>query len=234
MAQSYYVNVESTGGGGSGIGYRRIIPSQYTSYRTGDTGWHTQNGTFDYSSDSTCVSYTQDLDYTTYGADGFYRLKYNNTFGNTYRFTNDIGNPPDVGNAGFSAGGFSGATDAYVIDHLTGVGYYVRDLGVFVNSWNNAIDAVVTSSALGYSDWFPLTIEHGESVINSLYSYVSNNNIFYYIDVVGVPFNFFWYGDTIERASTNAYYHRVAQSVIDFGVKTGLSSATMLIARNHY
>lgn len=232
--KNYYVNVVSGGTPPSGIGYRRVIPSQFNSYRVGDTGWHTQNGTFDYSGDTTCVAYIQDLDYLTYGVDGFYRLKFNNAFGNTYRFTNDIGNPPNVGNAGFNVAGFAGATDAYVIDHLTGVGYYVLDLGVFSGSWNNAIDAVVASSALGYSDWFPLTIEHGESVINSEYSYVTNNNIFYYIDIVGVPFNFFWYGDTVERLSTNAYYHRAAQSVIDYGVKTGLSLATILIARNHY
>lgn len=236
MAQSYYVTVTSSGTTPSGIGYRRVIPSQYTSYRTGDTGWHTQNGTFDYSGDPTCVLYIQDLDYS-YGADSWYYLLHNNAFGSTNRFTTDIGTPASDGKASFTVADFTGATDAYVIDHLTGVGYYVLDLGVFVNSWNNAIDAVITANSVstaGFNDWFPLSIEHGESVINSEYSYIGVQNIFRYIDVVGVPYNFFWYGCTVERSSTQAYYHRAAQSVIDYGVKTGLSSATMLMARNHY
>ena len=233
MAQSYYATIKSGGSSPSGIGYRRVIPSQYISYRTGDTGWHTQNGTFDYSSDPTCVSYIQDLDLSL-GTAGWYRLLHNNAFGSKYRFTTDIGTPASDGNARFLQTDFVGATDAYVIDHLTGIGYYVLDLGNFINSWNNAIDAVAASSALGYSDWFPLTIEHGESVIRSDFSYIATSNIFYYIDRIGVPFNFFWYGCTVQRSSTNAYYHRAAQTVIDYGSKTGFNSITILMGRNHY
>ena len=124
MAQSYYVNVESTGGGAAptGIGYRRVIPQQYTSYRTGDTGWHLQNGTFDYTGDSSCVAYIQDLA-TTVSGSSFYELLHPNAFGNNLRFTNDIGNGPDVGNAGFSGAGFTGATPNYIIDHLTGLAF---------------------------------------------------------------------------------------------------------------
>ena len=235
MAQSYYATIKSGGSSPSGIGYRRILPMQYNSYRTGDTGYHYQLGTFDYSADSSCVNYIQDLDYSL-GAASFYFLANDNAFGNRNRFTNSIGGAASDNRAKWTAADFTGALNGYVIDHLTGVAYDVS-FDIFGN-WNTCIDSIVASSKHGYSDWYPISNQHVFSVINPRYLYYNNtsgqSNIYSYLNVLGTPQTLIWMGgDTREYSSSSAYRYRATNHM---GEILGKTAATMymFMARNHY
>lgn len=128
------------GSGPTNVIPNRIRPSlDQTIYRTGDLGYHYSIGTYDYNDPAGIV---QELDPAA-GADYYYRLKHDNAFGTRYRFTDDMGVEAPNGMLLFpndkTTPNSTGATPAYIIDHLTGLGY-VR-FPVAVNRiWEDAID----------------------------------------------------------------------------------------------
>lgn len=161
------------------IAYQR--PQQFvlgTSYLTGDQHWHLQNGTYNYTPPEVNAR-TASLDYTATESDvrsgTFYGpsgdgtdniaptyLNANNAFGNKYRFTDDEGNPANGTNGGeyrhvdWRGHSWTGTvTPNYVIDHLTGLGYYNALL--FSGS---AFNMDVTSDGLPWSGW----VTHVESL----------------------------------------------------------------------
>jgi len=101
-------------------------------------------------------------------------LKYNNAFGNKLRFTDTEGNGSDAtvgsniwAHVDWNAHSFTGATDNYVIDHLTGYGYSVTYLldGAKFNlstangqSWALWMAYIAGVTYLGYRDWIPLDL----------------------------------------------------------------------------
>ena len=131
----------------SGILFKTIIPTQYTSYRTGDEGWRVQNNWYDYTP-PTAPKVISELDYTS--SSFFNVLKSPLTVGsvtNTTRFV-DI-NGVQV---------FSAVNNAnlVVIDKLTGL-MYVRNIDTLRN-WNVTIDDAlaysITVNSILYDDWF--------------------------------------------------------------------------------
>jgi hypothetical protein len=119
----------------SGIAYQRPqITGATTSYRTGDDAWHLANGTYDYTPPTNPI-YLAELDTTA--LEPFKTLKNQNTFGNLERFTDDLGTQIYANN--------------YVIDHLTGLGYY--NSSPLTDIWDNCIDNANASTLLGFSDW---------------------------------------------------------------------------------
>jgi hypothetical protein len=241
MAQSYYANIKSAGVTPSGIIYQRVLPLQRTSYRTGDIGWHVQNGTFDYSGDITCGLYKQELDLTA-GVDYFYTLKHNNAFGNKNRFTTSIGTPASDGKSVFIPADFTGAINGYVIDHLTGMGYDILSNTNFGTSgtstgWNGAVDEGVASTFGGYTDWFMLGIEHYYSVVSTAISAYGTGNIFRYADLNGTPglaYNFIYTSATVPGVTTQASTVRQVNRSIENANKTGFLQIGALYGRNHY
>ena len=169
--------------------YQRIYPhSSYDSYTYGDTPWHIQTGSYNYNypSGNNITLVTLDLNAsesqvrsgTFYGptGDGSDRiyptlLTNNNQFGNKYRFTDDAGNKSDSTAAllyqhtDFNNHSFTGATDAYVIDHLHGIGFNIdyyqsgsafnmraSDGGV---TWETWMDYIANADFNGYTGWRP-------------------------------------------------------------------------------
>jgi hypothetical protein len=101
-------------------------------------------------------------------------LKHNNAFGNKLRFTDSLGRASDatVGSDRYAhvnwlGHSFSGgAIDKYVIDHLTGDGYYIKyvvDSGDYNltntavgKSWADWMTAIASFNLGGFTDWKPL------------------------------------------------------------------------------
>jgi len=130
------VSMGSGGASPSGIAYKRpTLTGQITSYSTGDDAWHLANGTYDYTPPIYPVSYAE-LDTTA--LDPHRTLVSDNTFGNTNRYT-DINGLQVYG-------------DNYIIDHLTGLGWY-RVVSATGTTWDTAISNAYASTTLGYSDW---------------------------------------------------------------------------------
>jgi hypothetical protein len=149
-----YNNAAGGGGGSapSGVLFKTIEPSRYTSFRTGDEGDRVQTGFFNYTPPSNPATIAE-LDYSI-GANFFYKLKNPlivNGVSSTTRFV-------DVN--GVQA--FSATQNANIafIDKLTGLMFTRFDLGS--STWNNAIDNALSYSivikTITYDDWFLPTI----------------------------------------------------------------------------
>jgi hypothetical protein len=228
------INVPSNCPAPDGIAYQRIQPfSQQTSYRVGDIAWHVNNGTFDFTH-PTNPSQIQSLD--RLDPDNHWRLKYNNAFGNKYRFTNSIGNPSTSGKLGFTSGNFAGALNWYVIDHLTGVAIYTANLGNFNSNWNGAIDAVHaqrSANFYGYNNWFPLTIEHYLSMGEDNPSGADFTGLLNGGVVSGFTATFSWLANTDGSLATNTYITWSARR-ISLQPKTSGSTITIYMCRHHF
>lgn len=228
------INVTSNCPAPSGILYSRIQPySQQTSYRVGDVAWHTNNGTFDYVN-PTNPAVIQCLDRPN--ADNFWRLKFNNAFGNKFRFTNSIGNPAATGKLGFVASDFTGSLSWYVIDHLTGIAYYTANLGNFNSNWAGAIDAVHarrSSAFYGFSDWFPMNIAHYLSIVEDNPSGPDLTGMFNGSVVSGFTNQFSWLSDTEGSATGNTYITWSGKRISSQS-KTAGSPISIYMCRNHY
>jgi hypothetical protein len=131
----------------SGVLFKTIEPSQYTSYRTGDEGWRVQNNWYDYTPPSNPKAVAE-LDYTqTNYVDVLKNPLIVNGVSNTHRFVNVFG-------ALFGTGGAGNNT--VVIDKLTGMAY-LNNAATILN-WNGAIDYALTYSitvhSINFSDWY--------------------------------------------------------------------------------
>lgn len=135
----------------SGIAYSlgRILHSgQKTVYRTGDEGTMFAAGFFDY---------TRPVYPTHYAEIGatFGTMAANNSFGNTLRFTDRAG----------SAAASSG--NRFVMDHLTGIEYYVLGTYLVAASWNAFVDAgVALNATLGETGWYSVPDRVLDSITN--------------------------------------------------------------------
>jgi hypothetical protein len=146
--------------GVTGIVYQRPQwGGQITSYADGDVGYSAANGAYNYNETgdvSACLDYT--------ALDPFYTLKFNNAFGNKYRFTTDDGTPASDGKADFILSDFSTATETYyVIDHLTGLGYMQGKVGMTIN-WASAM-AASNAYSNTYTGWRAISDGEINSVI---------------------------------------------------------------------
>ena len=201
----------SSGLSPSGIAYQRpILTGQTTSYRTGDDAWNLANNIYDYTPPIYPVSFAQ-LDNDSINP--FTTLSDNNAFGNTNRFTDD-------------SGGQTYSND-YVIDHLTGLGWYRIEQGTST-AWATAIDNASTSTQNSYNDWrIPNRFEQA-SILNHGFGVLLNY----------APFNItitaaLWTSTTALTDSTVAYT-LASNAVLGGQFKTFFVNYKYLLVRNHY
>jgi head-tail adaptor len=100
-------------------------------------------------------------------------LKDNNAFGNKLRFTDSLGRSSDAAvgsdlyaHTNWLGHSWAGAEPYYVIDHLTGDGYYVKYVvdsgdynltnGAVGKSWQDWMTAIPLLNLAGFNDWMPL------------------------------------------------------------------------------
>jgi hypothetical protein len=131
---------------------------QYTSYRTGDEGWRTQNSWFNFTPPAYPAAIAE-LDYSA-GANYFYLLKNNLRVGansNKFRFV-------DVD--GLQAFPSTLNKQLVVIDKLTGLMFQrTSNVTNAFSTWNLAIDNALAYSlavnGITYDDWYlPSMVEH--------------------------------------------------------------------------
>ena len=165
--------------GQSGIAYNRPLPTgQNVIYATDDDAWNAINNP--YPDAPAFPTHYPKLDYTA--GTPFINLINNNVFGNTDRFTDELG--------------LQDYTNDLVIDHLTGLMWYRIAPGA---DWATAVANADASTQGGFSDW---------RVPNSseLYS-ISDRRV---SNVLGyVPFGLtsinLWTSTTLPSTTTNAY-----------------------------
>jgi hypothetical protein len=163
------LTIEVPSGGGSPNGVLLQFPNsiQRTSYRTGDSGWLTQNGWFDYTPPTTPASISE-LDYTS--ANFNFVLKNNlivDGVSSKVRFV-------DVdGIQTFSA---TGNKNLLVIDKLTGIGIYRQQFTG--KDWNTHIDDAlalsVTIDSVVYDEWYMIPFSVFFKIFGGIYK---QNNI---------------------------------------------------------
>lgn len=220
--KNYYVNVESSGGvTPSGILYQRPNVTQRTSYRTGDTGWAYQNGYYDYSSDPTNPAVIQQLDYSD-TTNFWFKLKFDNAFGNKFRFTNSLGINSNV-NGRIIGMDFTGALNNYIIDNLSGWAFTAINAGASIN-WNNTIDNITNArntNYLGFNDWIPVSLAQ---------VYQSYSAHF----VTELPFisGAFYFGETNVNTTTNSW--RLVSSAVAASTKSTVTTSVYAFTRKHF
>lgn len=128
----------------SGIAYQRPkLTGQLTSYRIGDDAWRQINRPYNPAPTNPTHIATL-VDNVT--------LAQNNAFGNTFRFTDQSGNPafnyPILSNADI-------LTTNTAIDHYTGLEWGVRNAQNGNNKdWETAIDECLSLNIQGFDDWY--------------------------------------------------------------------------------
>jgi len=188
----------------SGVLFKTVEPSQYTSYRTGDEGWRVQNGWYDYTPPTNPKSVAE-LDYTS--ANFFYVLKNPlivNGVSSTTRFV-DVN-----GVQAFSA---IGNADLVVIDKLTGM-MYSRTNPNFPpsNFWDVVIDGALSYSivvnSITYDDWFLNSQNEWFNILNNFAS--TNGNV---DSLTGITL---YTGGQLITSTTNA--NNTGQAICNFPV----------------
>lgn len=139
-------------------------------------------------------------------------LNNNNSFGNTNRFTDDLGGQTYTSN--------------YVIDNYTGLAIFTTLLSSV--NWNDNIDAALASTSAGFSDWFAANLKQALSIAD--------------LSLIGIlnyaPFNFsvaLNVSTTSGEVTTNAFFIRQnthTSGLVDSGAKTG--SRSMILMRKHF
>ena len=133
----------------SGVALKYPIPSQYTSYANGDTGWRFQNNFYDYTPPLYPAN-TAELS-TISGSANFFRLKTPLTVAGV---TNDLRFVDINGIQAFSA---VGNANSVVIDKLTGL-MFTRNIPAPNQPWatviSDALSYSITLNSVVFSDWY--------------------------------------------------------------------------------
>ena len=154
--------------------------NQTTSYRTGDDG---------------------DLEMGI-GA-SFSTLSDNNIFGNTNRFTSELGNQTYTNN--------------FVLDHLTGLMWY--KVPNAVDTWNNAIDGCLAYAGGTFTDWFLPNINQHMTIISWGVGAIGLNYAPFSISTA----EFYWTSTTQPSGTTNAIRLNNISSLPVAQIKTNTS-----------
>lgn len=215
--------VVPAGSSPSGVLFKTIEPSQYTSYRTGDEGWRVQNNWFDYTPPTTPKTIAE-LDYTN--ANFFYILKNNlvvNGVSSKVRFV-------DVN--GIQAFSTTGNADDVVIDKLTGLMYNRNEL--FLGNWNGCIDFglsySITVNSILYDDWYLVTKNEIDFIFNNYAGTFATIDNATGVRVLQNAYGTIWTASTSANNTANAYYHQWVNRLQ--GIDPKSSSLGSMFVRN--
>jgi hypothetical protein len=195
-----------SGASPSGVAFMPIIPSQYTSYRTGDEGWRAQNGWFDYTPPATPKTVAR-LNYAN--ANNFNVLQdplVVNGVSSTVRFV-------DVN--GVQVFTTTGNANLVVIDKLTGRMYYRISLSA--RSWNACIDDAlsfsVTVNSILYDDWFLGSSNEVKSIFHDFAGVNPEVDTLSAVTLLPISGNYFTATTDANNTSNAMWYSRAARSI---------------------
>jgi hypothetical protein len=216
--------VVPTGSTPSGVAFQMPKPSQYESFRTGDTGSRFQTGWYDITQPTTPKVYAE-IDSTK--NNGLYLMKNNlvvNGISSARRFV-------DVdGGQTFSA---TNNKNAVVIDKLSGLMYTRNNQVGAGGTWNDMIDQALTYSivvnGVTYDDWYMADRSELEQAIGAGYLSDPNTSVALFNQANATQ----WTSATRISSSTNAYYY----DIVSFGIltlaKTTGGQRTILVRKAH-
>ena len=204
-------DITCTPAASTGIIYDRSTPTaQRVTYQTNDDGWHFQNGTYTYEDK---VGTLSSIDFSEVTLPGEV-LSSDNAFGNTNRFTDEIGSQT------YATG--------YVVDHLTGLGWKIAIHEDNI-TWADSITNAAALTFATFTDWRVPNYQE----LNGLLVFSRPNTL------ISSPFNIstlerLWTSTTISVTTTNAIVVFVIQGTSSAGqVKTSTANSYM-VCRNHY
>jgi len=210
----------------SGVLFKTIEPSQYTSYRTGDEGWRVQNGWYNYTPPTNPKAIAE-LDFTS---PNFFNVLKNplvvNGVSSTTRFV-------DVNGVQV----FSAVNNAnlVVIDKLTGMMYSRATLpGVGWDlSIDNALSYSITVNGIIYDDWYLISLKEIQSIIHQFAGISPQNDTLTNVALWN-PSNNCFTSTTNPNITLNAYRFITGTRQIDNFLKIEPSIAQLYIrnARN--
>lgn len=218
--------VVPSGGSPSGVLFKTIQPTQYTSYRTGDVGDRVQTGWFDYTPPSNPAA-VADLDYSS---TGFFNVLASplivNGISSTTRFV-------DVdGGQTFSA---TGNKHLVVIDKLTGM-MYNRNSITSKATWNACIDDALSYSvvvdSVTYDDWYLACKEEFESVYHNFAGVNPETDTFTSVVVICNSLNIASSTTSATNTANYHYYQRSLRFLQPIAKTTGLNVLYVRDARN--
>lgn len=196
MIGDKYTKFNASGGGGGSVGATLMKTGQTTSYRTGDDG-----------------------DLEAGRATSFTVLASNNPFGNTNRFTDELGGQTYTNNIVIDWSTYDGST-------VLGYKRTLRTLGI---NWNAAIDESIALSFGGFtSGWRMCNVCE--------YSNIYNYGLNYSTPLNYSPFNlvtnvlYLWISNTLIGQTTDAFYLG-ANGTMSFIVKTFATNITYMACR---
>lgn len=139
MINGLYIKANAPSGGGASVGATLMKTGQTTSYRTGDDG-----------------------DLEAGRATSFTVLASNNPFGNTNRFTDELGGTTYTKNI---------VIDWSTYDGTNVLGYKRTETNVTSGGWNNAIDTCLAISITGFTTgWRLANFNEFNNILNLGYS----------------------------------------------------------------
>ncbi len=188
-----------------GIAYARPpLTGQTTSFRTGDDAWRRSNNIYKYEKlgikpilHATNIKLLANI------------VGNENTFGNFDRFTDEDGLQVYGNN--------------YAIDHYTGLAWHFAGISAALN-WNDAIDAAVADSILGFDDFYLPNRNELESIRTYTFRFFEN---------FGLLINSIWTGTTTPTQTANAYQGTTRGQVFST-TKTTSGGMSWIAVRNHF
>ena len=164
IAQEYF----SCSGSGAAVGATLMKTGQTTSYRTGDDG-----------------------DLEAGRATNFTTLASNNPFGNTNRFTDELGGTTYTNNI---------VIDWSTYDGATVLGWYRTDFStLLLETWNQSIDNSLALNVAGYSNWKIPNWYELASIMN-----IASGNVFNYAPFSSTTITLVWTSTTAPSSTSSA------------------------------
>lgn len=148
----------------------------------------------------------------------FFTLNCNNSFGNTNRFT-DINGLQVYG-------------DDYVIDHLTGLGWFRLRPFAGSKNWADSIAAIEANTTIGFSDWFMPNINEFLSLINNNVS--NGTSVFNYAPVNNFGVTASYTSSTQINVTTNALTVQMGAVTFASAAPKTTLSGTAVQCRKHF
>lgn len=209
----------------AGVAFQMPKPSQWETFRTGDTGWRARNGWYDITEPTNPKAFAR-LDYSA-GTNGLYLLESPlivDGVSSTRRFV-------DVdGGQTFSA---TGSKNAVIIDKLSGLMYtrlnQVGAGGTQEAMIDAALAASITVDGVTYDDWFMADRSEYEQALGGGYLTDPNTGVDLFFQSNATQ----WTAATRIASSGNAYYFDLGNFTINTLAKTTPSQRTILVRKAH-